>query len=196
MDDEFSGAWLRWRERVDLDEYNVRWDQLEAQGKSVHDEADFIAALKGDLVLDAGCGTGRVAVELARRGHVVVGIDNDPDMLEYARRRTEPVRWELGNLATFDLADRFDVVALAGNILNFVRSEQRASAVANLARHMNEGGLLVIGSSVAPDCQFDQVDRWCADAGLEVSQQYATWDRQPFAGGDYRVSIHRQQPTV
>ena len=38
-------------------------------------------------VLDAGCGTGRVAIELARRGIEVVGVDADPDMLERARRR-------------------------------------------------------------------------------------------------------------
>ncbi len=193
MDVEFSSAWLRWRERVDLTEYDVRWDQLEAQGQSVHDEADFVAQLGGDRVLDAGCGTGRVAVELARRGFTVVGIDNDADMLAYARRKPEPVRWLKSNLAGFELDDRFDVAVMAGNILLFVVPDQRSDAVANLARHVADGGALVTGSSTAPDCDFDRVDGWCAAAGLELTEQYATWDRQPFDGGDYRVSVHRKR---
>lgn len=197
MSGEFSSAWLRWRERVNLDEYDVRWDQMEAQGQSVHDEADFVWQLLEttdgvqNAALDAGCGTGRVAAELARRGCSVVGVDNDPDLLEYARRKPEPVRWHEGNLAAFELVDRFDVAVMAGNILVFARPEQRADVVANLARHLAEGGALVIGSSVAPDCGFDLVDGWCRDAGLELAEQYATWDRQPFDGGDYRVSVHR-----
>lgn len=196
MSDQFSEAWVGWRERIDLDEYDARWDQLEAQGKSVHDEADFVDDLGGQKVLDAGCGTGRIAVELARRGRSVVGTDLDADMLAYARRKPEPVRWEQGNLATIDCGEVFDTVLMAGNILVFAKAEDRPAIVANLARHMADGGALVIGSSVAPDCQFAQVDTWCKAAGLELSEQYSTWDREAFDGGDYRVSIHRKPPTA
>jgi hypothetical protein len=50
---------------------------------------------------------------------------------------------------------------------------------------------MVMGTSVAPDCGFDRIDRWCGEAGLSLTEQYATWDRQPFDGGGYRVSVHR-----
>lgn len=189
----FSGAWLRWRDRVDLAEYNSRWDRLAAQGASVHDEADLIDHLGGRVVLDAGCGTGRVAAELSRRGRRVVGLDNDPDMLAMASAKPEPVRWQLGDLATFEIPDRFDIAVLAGDVLPFVRSESRAIAVANVGRHLNRGGLLVIGSSAEPGCGFDDVDRWCVAAGMDLERQYSTWDRSPFDGGGYRVSVHRKQ---
>ena len=76
-----SDAWRRFRRHVDLDEYDARWDRLAAAGEEVHGEADFVMALRPTSVLDAGCGTGRVAIELARRGVEVVGVDADPDML-------------------------------------------------------------------------------------------------------------------
>src|SRR6185295_3098590 len=48
-------------------------------------------ALPGSEILDAGCGTGRYAIELARRGYVVHGIDLSPDLIEVARRSNEDV---------------------------------------------------------------------------------------------------------
>src|SRR5919204_5229355 len=50
-------------------------------GENVHGEADFVESFHPGSVLDAGCGTGRVAIELARRGIEVVGVDLDPGML-------------------------------------------------------------------------------------------------------------------
>jgi len=46
---------------------------------------DVLAPLEGRHVLDAGCGSGRHAVELARRGAHVVGVDVSPTMLDMAR---------------------------------------------------------------------------------------------------------------
>ena len=69
----------RWSERTDVPRgasYDERWRELEAKGVSIHGEADLVAWLApGGSVLDAGCGTGRVAIELARRGHEIVGVD-------------------------------------------------------------------------------------------------------------------------
>jgi len=45
------------------------------------------ADLRGQRVLDAGCGTGAMAIELARRGAHVVAIDLSPTLVELARER-------------------------------------------------------------------------------------------------------------
>lgn len=188
-----STAWARWRAQVDLDEYDRRWDEREAAGQAVHGEADLVDGLGGQVILDAGCGTGRVAVELARRGRQVVGVDSDAEMLAYARRKPEPVRWEYADLATMSLPEWFDLAVLAGNILVYVEPDHRAETVVNIARHLTQGGLLVIGGSVAVGCEFDDVDRWCDAAGLSLEAAYATWDQAPFDGGNYRVSVHRRR---
>ncbi|NDH96076.1 MAG: SAM-dependent methyltransferase, partial [Actinobacteria bacterium] len=58
----------RWLLRDDVprgDDYDRRWRDLADSGKGIHGEADLISALSaGGSVLDAGCGTGRVAIEL------------------------------------------------------------------------------------------------------------------------------------
>src|ERR1700733_6653252 len=59
------------------EEYDGRFARLAAQGHDVHGEADLVGSLGLHSVLDAGCGTGRVAMELARRGLNVVGVDLD-----------------------------------------------------------------------------------------------------------------------
>ena len=45
-----------------------------------------------DFLLDAGCGPGLLSVELARRGHKVLGIDRSPEMLKRAEKRKQMER--------------------------------------------------------------------------------------------------------
>src|SRR5205085_8358838 len=101
--------------------YDERWVRMAAEGRNVHGEADLVELLApaAGSVLDAGCGTGRVAVELARRGFEVVGVDLDPSMLAGARQKRPDLTWVEGDLATVDLGRTFDVVVLGGNVMIF-----------------------------------------------------------------------------
>jgi len=185
-----SDAWRRFRAQVDLDEYDARWARLEAAGEAIHGEADVVASLAPTSVLDAGCGTGRVAIELARRGIEVVGVDADPDMLERARRRRPDLTWVLADLATLALERRFDVVVMAGNILPYAKPSSRPAIVATCGRHLAPGGRLVIGAGLEPGWPtVAELDAWASDAGLLLDARYGGWDRGPFVGG-YAVSIY------
>ena len=84
----------------DGDAYQQRFDQLAASGTDVHGEAAFVMRYRPATLLDAGCGTGRVAVEVARRGVEVVGVDLDASMLATARRLGPTVEWHEADLAT------------------------------------------------------------------------------------------------
>lgn len=195
MSDELnvSDKWRLWRQRVDLAEYDTRWDRLEADGADVHGEATLVCELGGDRVLDAGCGTGRVAIELAARGKTVTGVDNDADMLELAMARSDQVSWFLADLATVDLYGTFDLIVMAGDVLNYVASGHESMVVANLARHLVPGGLLVSGSSLAEADQLVHYDNWCRSTGLELDRRYASWSKVPYdRPGHYAVSIHRR----
>ena len=195
MPDELnvSDSWRLWRQRVDLDEYHTRWDRLAAEGASVHDEADLVSVLDAERIVDAGCGTGRVAVELARRGYTVVGVDNDVDMLDLAIASSDDVRWILADLATVDLEERFDLVLIAGDVLNYVAPGYESMVVSNMARHLESGGLLVCGGSIAEPDQLTHYDNWCRAAGLQFQERYASWNGVPYdRPGHYAVSIHRR----
>ena len=193
-----SAAWRTWRQGVDLDDYDARWDRMAAAGEAVHGEADLVASLGPASVLDAGCGTGRVGIELARRGIEVVGVDADPDMLARARRRSADVTWVLADLAALDLGRTFDVVVLAGNVLPFVEPADRAAAVAGCARHLGAGGRLVAGAGLRAGWpSVDDLDGWAAAVGLELEERFAGWGREPWtAASEYAVTIHRLGPVT
>lgn len=174
------------------DSYQARFDALAASGEDVHGEAGFVAALGPRTALDAGCGTGRVAIELARRGIDVVGVDVSAAMLETARDRAPDLRWTESDLAALDLGRRFDVVVMAGNVPLFTPPGTQAEVVAGCARHVAAGGALVAGFQLGRGYELDEYDADCATAGLGLAERYATWDRDSFPGdGSYAVSVHR-----
>jgi len=190
----------RWSERKDVprgDDYDARWRELAAKGQSIHGEADLLCALLPEgSVLDAGCGTGRVAIELARRGYDVVGTDLDPGMLDAARDKAPHIRWVLGDLVDVELGRTFDLVALPGNVMIFVAPGTEPAVLRNLASHLAPGGLLVAGFQLgAGKLSLQEYDTHAAAAGLEPVDRWSTWDRDPFVDGpdaDYAVSVHRR----
>src|SRR5271170_1352173 len=99
----------------------------------MHGEAALVDSYGPGSVLDAGCGTGRVAMELSRRGHPVVGVDVDEAMLTAARAKAPGLAWLLGDLAdpALDLGRTFDVVVMAGNVLIFVPAGTEDRVIAN-----------------------------------------------------------------
>ncbi len=179
----------------DGDEYQARFDRLAASGKDMHGEATFVRAYEPATVLDAGCGTGRVATELARHGIEVTGVDVDASMLATARERGPDVEWVEGDLRSFDLGRTFDVVVMAGNVPLFTPAGTQAELVAAVARHVAAGGVLIAGFSTDwADRPYDvaSYDRHCADAGLTLAERFSTWDRQPWTpASNYAVSVDR-----
>jgi len=185
----------RWLRTKDLsgDAYDARYDERAAAGENVHGEADFVMRYAPRSVLDAGCGTGRVARELARRGVDVVGVDLDPDMLATARRRSPELQWVQADLAGLDLGRTFDVVVAAGNVMILLTPGTEPLVLANLARHLPPGGLLIAGFQVrAGHLTVAEYDRAAAAAGLTLAERFSTWDREPSQStSGYAVSVHR-----
>jgi SAM-dependent methyltransferase len=192
--------------------YDARWERLAAAGHSIHGEADLVDALLrehgGRRVLDAGCGTGRVAIELAARGYDVTGVDLDPGMLDAARAKAPELAWVQADLATLSPGDvaqggededgpkgekgeGFDAVVMAGNVMIFVQPGSEGAVLARLHGVLAPGGLVVAGFQVRPDrIGLADYDRLAADAGLAPLARWSTWERAPFTGGDYAVSVH------
>ncbi|MEZ5141973.1 MAG: class I SAM-dependent methyltransferase [Acidimicrobiales bacterium] len=172
------------------DDYQRRFDELSASGADVHGEATFVCGFSPSSVLDAGCGTGRVAIELARRGVDVVGVDLDASMLATARRRAPDLAWLAADLTTLDLGRTFDVVVLAGNVPLFTPPGSVPALVQRCATHVAPGGHLVAGFQLGRGVTLDEWDAAVARTGLVAADRFATWDGDPFVGGDYVVAVH------
>jgi SAM-dependent methyltransferase len=193
MTSDASNRWLASRS-VSGDAYDATYERRAAAGENVHGEADFVERFAPASVLDGGCGTGRVGRELARRGIDVVGVDIDPEMLATARRKAPDVDWRIADLATVDLGRSFDAIVLAGNVMIFLAPGSEHAVVANLARHLQPGGVLIAGFQLQPGrLTIARYDDFAAAAGLELAERWSTWECGAWdPGGGYAVSVHRR----
>jgi 2-polyprenyl-3-methyl-5-hydroxy-6-metoxy-1,4-benzoquinol methylase len=170
--------------------YQAHFDRLAAHGVDVHGEATFVRGFTPRSVLDAGCGTGRVAIELARHDIEVVGVDVDASMIAEARRRAPQLSWVQADLAVFDLARRFDVVVLAGNVPLFTPEGTQDALIGSCAAHVSPGGVLIAGFQLDRGYALTDFDGSCTAAGLSLVERWSTWDREKFSEqNDYAVSV-------
>jgi 2-polyprenyl-3-methyl-5-hydroxy-6-metoxy-1,4-benzoquinol methylase len=192
--------------------YDKAWLDMAAAGKDPHGEVAFVERLltrrgladharpsvtsSGLRILDAGCGTGRVAVELDRRGYLVEGTDVDADMLGEASSKAPHLTWSKDDLARLALGRTFDVIVLSGNVILFVEPADRPLVAPSLRAHVPVGALVVQGMQLARTdgrrVLVEQLDSWMLGAGFALAERWATWDEDPWSSvADYVVSVHQ-----
>src|SRR5207248_6403549 len=111
-----------------------------------------LAERVGGPILEAGCGSGRLLLPLARAGYEVVGLDSSAAMLALAggklasdKALARRVRLVRGDLRSARLGQRFNLVIVALDSFGLLveQSDQRR-AFASLRRHLLGGGLLAV----------------------------------------------------
>lgn len=184
--------------------YQQRFDDLEAAGTDIHGEARLVARLVGPpaRILDAGCGTGRVAIELARLGYTCTGVDADLAMIEVARERDPSIHFLHQDLAQLYLRSQaFDVVVLAGNVIPLLADGTLFEVMQRLAAHVIPGGRVVAGFGLdaahlpggVPVTPLAAYDAACSAAGLALTHRWSTWDEERWRPeGGYAVSVHQR----
>jgi trans-aconitate methyltransferase len=149
-----------------------------------------------DVVLDLGCGTGQLAVPLARRVRSVVGMDPEPDMLrlareEAARQGVRNATWVLGGDTDVPalgdlLGQRSLAMAVIGQALHWMRHEELFSALTPLFR--SGGGIAVVANGTPlwlQDSDWSRALRACLEehfgTKLEASCGTGAADRLRYA---------------
>jgi SAM-dependent methyltransferase len=180
--------------------YIERFRAMAAAGDDIEGEARFVDALapRGGRILDAGCGPGRVGGRLHRSGHVVVGVDVDPVLIAAAEEDHPGPTWLVGDLAELDLAsigvaEPFDVIVCAGNVMAFLAPSTRRQVLARLRDHLAGDGRLVVGFGSGRGYPFDEYRADVAAVGLVVGLELGTWHLHPFTPeSDFHVTVlHR-----
>jgi len=167
--------------------YIERFRRMAAEGVDLAGEARMLDAMlaRGSRVLDAGCGPGRVGAELAARGHVVVGVDADPELIEAAQADHPGPTWLVADLAELDLPaggerEPFDAAVVAGNVMPFLAPGTEGDVLARIAAHLRDDGFIVVGFGLDRGYPLADFDHDAAAAGLELEHRFATWDLRPW----------------
>jgi SAM-dependent methyltransferase len=124
---------------------NVIWHEVEcgayAADLSLWEE---LAERADGAILDLGCGSGRVSLYLARRGHPVSGLDVDPELVAAFgdQARGLATTAALGDARDFELETEFALILAPMQLLQLLDDhEQRLSCLRRVAAHLGVGGL-------------------------------------------------------
>jgi SAM-dependent methyltransferase len=179
--------------------YIDRFRSMAEQGVDLGGEARLIDAMvaRRSRVLDAGCGSGRVGSFLAAAGHVVVGVDIDPVLIDAARRDHPGPQWLVGDLAALDLpaigvAEGFDAIVCAGNVMTFLAPATRREVLRRMRLHLRDGGRAVVGFGAGRGYDFVEFLADAGEVGLVADLLLSTWDLRPFTEeSDFLVAVLR-----
>lgn len=171
-----------------FDLYAAYYDLL-YRDKDYAGEVDYLLALIDEAaaqprsILELGCGTGGHALELAKRGCSVHGIDLSRSMVELARRRGAErspdeatlLEFEVGDVRSYRVDRTFDAAVSMFHVMSYQTSNDDQSAAFATARyHLRLGGLFVFdfwyGPAVLTDRPRDVVKR-VSDERIEVTRK-------------------------
>jgi len=105
------------------------------------DLVGLLQPVKGESILDAGCGTGSLAAEISSRGARVHGVDRSFEMIEKARTAYPDISFQVADLTDFDLQKTFDAV-FSNATLHWILEPE--AALKCIYHHLVPGGRLVL----------------------------------------------------
>lgn len=112
-------------------------------------------------VLDIGAGTGRIALDLARRGHCVVALDRDPGLIAELSSRAAGLEIEtcVADARRFKLGRQFGLIIVPMQTIQLLGgSTGRGRFLVRAREHLESGGLIAIAIS-------EQLELYEADPG-------------------------------
>ena len=193
--------------RWDLGEnggYGVHFSELIETGVDVEGEARLADALlsRNSRVLDAGAGIGRIGGALMARGHDVVAVEKDADLIARAAKfypdlpmvQSDILALSPELLEAAGQESQFDLIVLVGNVIVLLAPDTEQRALSTLRALLADGGRILVGFHPVRthgNARDYPVEEFVADveaAGLTVQHRFGTYELAPPAD-DYCVAV-------
>ena len=146
-----------------FNEYAHYYDLL-YKDKDYVGEAEYIDSLikkynsNTKKILDLGCGTGKHADILSKRGYKVHGIDLSESMLYEAQKKTagnKMLSFSISNIQDFSIEEKYDTIIALFHVMSYQITDEEINKVFdNVYKHLNEGGIFIF------DCWYGPAVLW------------------------------------
>jgi SAM-dependent methyltransferase len=168
------------------------YDRLHAPGRvpAIAGDVEFYrrwARRTGGPVLELACGTGRVAIPIARDGRQIVGLDLSPHMLRLARAKAGGLRatFVRGTMRRFDLGRKFRLILIPFRSFQaMLTSAEQRDCLGCVRRHLAPGGLAIVNV-------FDPRLEYCVHGRSRVLSRYRT-ACDPATGRTIRIVVRER----
>lgn len=151
-------------------------DETDAEVKFFEKAFERFTKRKVKRLLEPGCGSGRLVVEMASRGYDVTGLDLSQSMLDYLSQRLKKNKLSaevvLGDMTAMKFKKKFDAAFCTFNTFRHMIDEANAlKHLRSVADHLKKGGLYILGFHLIPmDADPECTERWTAkDGGTKLS---------------------------
>lgn len=171
-------------------------------------EADFIQKQlqlsAGAKILDVPCGNGRLAIELAKRGFALTGVDIASEFIEEARNKTSevgvPIEWQEGDMRELPWPGKFDGAYCFGNSFGYLDDQANADFLKSLSQTLKPGARFILDAPAIAECILPhfQPSRMIELAGITVSIEHRYDHEQARMHNDFtftRAGIEEKRPS-
>ncbi len=105
----------------------------------------------GNTLLDVACGTGSHISHL-KQYYAAEGLDDSPQMLGIARKKHPDILFHRGDMTSFKLQQRFDIITCLFSAIGHVKTKTRMrQAIRNMASHTKAGGIVLVEPWITPE---------------------------------------------
>lgn len=167
------------------------WKDYKAESEKIHSLIKKYKKSKGKEMLDVACGTGN-HIQYLKKYYDITGLDLDKDMLGIAKKKYPGINFHKGDMRTFDLKKKYDViVCLFAAIAHLTSKADLRKTIRNFARHLAKGGVMMIEGFVTT--QFFQSGlvhaRFFNEPDLKIYRVNVTRSKRNIAYIDFHVLV-------
>ena len=168
-----------------------QWKDYRAECEKLHRLIIKYKRSPGKSLLDVACGTGE-HLKYLRRYYEVTGMDLSPAMLKLARRKLPGVALARGDMLSFHLRRKFDLILCLFSSIAYLQNYAKLrQALRNFSRHLESGGVLLLEPFVAKErFALGAIHSLTQNAeGVTVTRMNATRRRGDFAILDFHYLV-------
>ena len=138
-----------WQKEFFINAWDIFQDRFhinENSGQEIEFIDKFASERGYKKILDVPCGTGRVSVELAKKGYDVTGIDFNPNAIKRAKSKAKGLNavWMEEDMRNMSFNNEFDLVTCMWSSIGYFTDEENANFLKSSGKALKPGGAMIL----------------------------------------------------